>query len=284
MKTKTTPQFYLDHGNWTDPREHASAFDSVNKTVSAITSAVQGLLVHDYFGAHLYSEPPPNIASASRATLPIHARLPTLNAFGQTPLSAARNTNLRAVGTCRDFALLTCSMLRHHVIPARVRCGFAHYFHPPTYEDHWICEYWDEETLSWKMADAQLDRAHVQHLSVTFDVNDMPVDQFVFAWKVWNACRNDFSLLKAFGHGEAKGFWFVRVNLVRDFLALMKLEVSNWDTWREQADDDKEVSDAAIAQCEQIANASRLIETTNDFDVGSLEALVEGLQSPHWHA
>jgi len=36
----------------------------------------------------------------------------------------------------------------------------------------------------------------------------------------------------AFGHGDARGAWFLRVNLMRDLHALCKREMSDWNRWR----------------------------------------------------
>ncbi len=233
------PVFYLEHGTWSDPGAFTSAFDAVPGTVAAITGAVQNLLIHDYFGAHLYADPPKGIDSASRATLPIAERL----ARSAGPFGSHQPASQRLVGTCRDFALMTCAALRHHGIAARVRCGFARYFHPPTYEDHWICEYWERGT--WHQADAQLDAAHRSHLGIPFDPNAMPDGQFIYPWQVWEHHRERLS---DFGHGEANGLWFLRVNLARDFLALTKHEVSDWDSWRDQTTGDKQETEEAVAQ------------------------------------
>ena len=136
--------------------------------------------------------------------------------------------------------------------------------------------------MVWKMADAQLDGAHVEHLSITFDGNDIPKDQFLFPRQVWEAHRNDISQLDAFGSGESRGFWFVRVNLARDFLALTKREVSAWDTWRDHTNTNKQLTEEAVAQCDQLATAAKSLERTDQVDLGSLGEMVESLRRPYW--
>ncbi|MFL4471217.1 hypothetical protein ACERZ8_15505 [Tateyamaria armeniaca] len=280
MNTQSAAEFYRHHGEWSDPGRFAGAFDAIPRDIRAIASTVQGLLLHDYFGAHLYPDPPTGIADASRATLPISERLPAVTRFGETPLTTARPVHERAVRTCRDFALMTCSILRHHQIAARVRCGFSHYFHPPTFEDHWICEYRDDTAQAWKTVDAQLDHEHQHHLSIYFDHTDMPRDQFLFSWQVWERFGNDHGALQDFGQGESKGFWFVRVSLARDVLALTKREVSEWDTWRDHRDEDKVAS--AIAQCNALAAASKHFDTAAQFDVTAFNDVIAELDRPHW--
>lgn len=284
MSEHNSSQFYLRHGEWSDPQGWATAYDAIPNAVSAVTSAVQGVLLHDYFGALLYPEPPSNIAEVSRATLPVSERLPTIHGFGETPLAKKRHTSSRTVGTCRDFALLTCSMLRHHGISARVRCGFARYFHPPTYEDHWICEYWCTSANRWKMVDAELDEEHRKHLSISFDVNDMPEVEFMFPWQVWEKFGDNLSLLEHFGHGEAKGLWFLHVNLARDFLALIKQEVSDWDTWRDLSEADKSLDSSAIAQCDELAAAGKFLDTARTFDPKTFDNLAARIRRPHWRS
>lgn len=282
MSTQSAQKFYRRHGEWSDPRELKWAFDDIEAKPEAIASSVQGLILHDYFGAHLYADPPVEIDTASRSTMPIAERLPTLYEFGNVRLSEARNTDKRRVGTCRDFALLTCALMRHHGVPARVRCGFARYFHPPTFEDHWICEYWDAKTDSWKKVDAQLDHAHIEHLGIAFDTANMPKEEFLYPWEVWETYRNDQDQLSAFGHGEATGFWFLRVNLARDFLASKKNEVSNWDTWRDQTEADKVVSESAKLECDELAQAARYFDRSSQIDPASYEELAERIRKPHW--
>ena len=48
------------------------------------------------------------------------------------PLTEPRPVEQQFIGTCRDYAALFCSLLRHQGRPARVRCGFAFYFEPGT--------------------------------------------------------------------------------------------------------------------------------------------------------
>jgi outer membrane protein OmpA-like peptidoglycan-associated protein len=127
---------------------------------------------------------------------------------------------------------MLCAFLRQKAIPARVRCGFARYFEPGRNADHWLCEHWRDDEGRWAVADAQLDDADRAHLRIGFDTLDLPEDQFVFAADAWRRCRAGRAAADTFGHGSAAGTWFVRVNLVRNLLALGKREVSEWDTWR----------------------------------------------------
>ena len=48
--------------------------------------------------------------------------------------------------------------------------------------------------------------------------------------------------------------WFMRVNVVRDLLALAKTEVSAWDTCREATRESKRMDTATLTALDQIAD------------------------------
>ena len=66
--------------------------------------------------------------------------LSRLRVLDPRPLTVTRPPESRLLGTCRHFATLLCAILRHQCRPARACCGFANYFIPDRYEDHWVCE------------------------------------------------------------------------------------------------------------------------------------------------
>ena len=225
---------YREHGLLSDPQEHAARLAALPQGAAALCGVVQGLLIHDYYGGKLYDDRPPDFAGASRATQPVPQRLAAILALDGSPLVRARPTQRRSVGTCRDFALLLCAALREQGVPARVRCGFASYFTRSGWEDHWLCEYWQDGR--WHRADPQLDAEHRAHLGVDFDPADVPASRFVPAWEAWETARRSDADARRFGHGDARGAWFVQVNLARDLGALLKRETSPWDGWRAAGD------------------------------------------------
>jgi Transglutaminase-like superfamily len=168
-----------------------------------------------------------------RTTLSVSERLDRVFAKSNEPIGKARTIATLELVTCRDYALMTCAILRQKRVPARVRCGFAKYFTPGRYEDHWICEYWDTNSRRWARADAQLDSEHRSHLGIAFDTSDMPEGEFLSANQAWQLYRDDVFPSAHFGHGDAVGEWFMWVNLARDFLSLKGHETSHWDSWRE---------------------------------------------------
>jgi len=123
------------------------------------------------------------------------------------------------------------SILRYQGIPARARCGFACYFAPDHYEDHWVCEYWNAELQRWITVDSQLDNLQRSVLAVGFDPLDVPRDQFLPGGEAWRLCRAGLADPDKFGIFDMHGLWFVRGNLVRDVASLNKIELLPWDCW-----------------------------------------------------
>lgn len=223
---------FVEHSAMTDPGVHADWCTSSRKSVAAVVQTVRGLLIHDAFIA-CYDLAPESFSQFSRETLPIEVRLGRILGASKSPLQVERRPNERQIGTCRDFALMTCSLLRSEGIAARVRCGFATYFPPNKYEDHWICEMWNNEETRWLRIDAQLDGVQQQHFKVTFDTLDVPRDSFQTAAEIWKHVQSGEIDTSDIGHGSANGEWFLYVNIVRDRLALNDVVVSTWDMWRD---------------------------------------------------
>jgi hypothetical protein len=142
---------WIEHSPMSDPSDFASTLARLPSDIDAINRTIQGLLIHtDWLTAYGVDEK--SFGAVSRQTLPVATRLAAILKRDARPLDIPRLPDQRAVGTCRDFALLLCSILRSKGIPARVRCGFAGYFHSD-WEDHWVCEYWDRSAGIWRLSD-----------------------------------------------------------------------------------------------------------------------------------
>lgn len=243
------PHEFTEHSHLTDPGKHAELLDDLPGDVAALQECIHGLLVHgDY--QELYGIP---AIRWSRETLPVEKRIEWIMSRCGFPLIKSRPIYWRAIGTCRDIALMTCSFLRHKNIPARLRCGFATYLAPGRFEDHWVCEYWHPDIEDWVIADSQLDNAQCRHLDIEFDTACLPDGAFVSANQAWDMYRKQGIGPALFGHGDACGEWFIWVNLARDCLALHGQETSAWDTWRETAGDPPVLSDDDRENCDRIA-------------------------------
>lgn len=253
--------FFLTHGEYTDPKEHTSIVSDLGGDLRTLVTTIQGLLIHDFFGKTLYDDPPKAAAFASRETLPIADRLSQIVIRENDPPLSELPTSDRLVGTCRDFALMLCAFLRQNRVAARVRCGFANYVGGEHYEDHWLCEYWDEGERRWIKVDAQLDEAHRQHLNIDFDPYDVPDFRFIVAHRAWELIRTDAMEADWFGSGEHRGLWFVRINTARDLMALCKHEKSPWDDWRNMSEPERTIDEHSTAEGDWMADRVRMIET-----------------------
>jgi hypothetical protein len=116
-------------------------------------------------------------------------------------------------------------------VPARLRVGFADYFTPEFWEDHWVCEYRDGG--AWRLLDAELTADVCRRLGIAFDPADVPRGRFVAAGPAWQALRrgdHDAARVGVSGLGLA-GMWFAAGSLLRDLAALTMAETMPWDYW-----------------------------------------------------
>lgn len=221
---------WAGHSRMSDPAKHAGSVAALPSGVSALNRVVQGLLIHsDWLGAYGVDER--QRRANSRKTLPVADRLADILEDDPRPLHLPRLPRRRSAGTCRDFSLMICSFLRAKGVPSRIRCGFASYF-GDGWEDHWVCEFWDGAAQAWRLSDAQIDEVMGGRLRIEFDPANVPRQSFLAAGEAWMECRAGRSDPRRFGHGEAKGLWFLKVNVVRDHYALNGRETSAWDEWR----------------------------------------------------
>ena len=227
----STLEHYTRHGIWSDPGDHRTAIAALPDDLRSLIEAVRGLFIHtDYL--HLNGVAAEDFPDPSRETKNLSMRLSQILSLDDAPLSEARPPRLRAVGTCRDYALMLCGFLREKGIPARVRCGFARYFIEGFQQDHWVCEYWNADLARWSLADAQLDELACGDLGIDFDTSAVPEGRFLTSDEAWKAWHSGLMIGAAFGHGTDDGAWFLVVNLARDLFSLHKQEVTEWDDWR----------------------------------------------------
>ena len=84
-----------------------------------------------------------------------------------------------------------------------------------------------------------------------------------------------------FGHGDARGLWFLRVNLNRDLLALTNQHMSAWDTWRDITLPGRTVSANDLRESDRLAGAIETAEHAAD-GFGKLRELAAMRQVPPW--
>lgn len=198
--------------------------------LESLVKVVQGLLIHIFwserYGVKLTPGRKDEVNLRSFAE-----KFPALYALDASPLNNSRPPEKRLVGNCRDFSNFLAILLRLKGIPARARCGFGAYFEPGKYIDHWVTEYWNQAEARWVMVDAQLDELQQEVLKIKFNPLDVPSYQFITGGKAWLLCRSGQSDAQKYGILDMHGLWFIRGDLVRDFLALNRLEILPWDTY-----------------------------------------------------
>lgn len=249
--------YYREHGPFTTPASDPCWPHALPNDVRSLCSIVQRVLIHRELAAWLYDVKfsaaqvdLANIRSLSRM-------LAQIRAIDDRPLTSPRDPAHRLPSVCRHFATTLCAMLREQHVPSRARCGWAAYFNPGKYEDHWVCEYWNRDQSRWVLVDAQLDAPQQKMFRTEFDPIDVPRDRFIIAADAWQMCRGGRADANRFGLSlvpHLRGLWYVVGNLVRDLAALNRMETLPWDVWGLMPLDDASVSDEMKSVLDQIAS------------------------------
>lgn len=222
--------YFAQYGKMTDPGPYAHLYTDLSSDVPSLVKVVQGLIVHVFwgesYGLHLSEERKVEVQLRS-----MERRLSRMLELDPGPLTTPRSNEKKVVGNCRDFSLILASMLQSKGIPARPRCGFATYFDPSLYIDHWVCEYWNAAEQRWIFVDAQLDEVQQNILKTTFNTLDVPRDQFLVGGAAWKMCRSGQANPDHFGIFDMHGMDFVKGDFLRDVAALNKMELLPWDCW-----------------------------------------------------
>jgi len=226
-----TLAYYAAPGRMTDTAGiPADVFDSLPTDPAARCRIVPGVLVHEMW-AHSYGVEVPETRHTELQARSAVEMVDVIRGLRDAPLAVERPAEERMVGNCRHFSTLSTALLRRAGIPARARCGFATYFEPGKYVDHWVTEYWHAGERRWVRIDAQLDEVQRAALRPEFDTEDLPPGPFLPAGEAWQLCRTGRADPGTFGIFEFWGLWFVQANVVRDLASLNKMELLPWDVW-----------------------------------------------------
>jgi hypothetical protein len=228
--TSDESRYYATHSVETDPADLRECLDALPKEPARLLNAIGGLVLHTAFVVPLGLVCPPESGDDVHSRR-VPAMLRRILAREPGSLATRRPPEKRFIGVCSHYALLACSALRHHGVPARVRVGFANYFVPGFHDDHWITEYWDGD--GWRLMDPELTPGVCRHFGIVFDPCDVPRDKFVTAGSAWAGVRSgrlDPATCGVASIGIA-GAWFVAGSVVRDLAALNKHEMLPWDYW-----------------------------------------------------
>jgi hypothetical protein len=215
-------EFYRSHSPFTA----AETLPAPAADIAALSELVRGVVVHRDETARVFGFELPSERREEAQTRDVRRILGRLGDLRPRPPED------RFAGTCRDFSILLCALLREARIPARLRCGFAGYFVPGFFDDHWVVEYCSGQD-GWRLADAQITGAGRAAYPVPFDPADVPRDRFLVAGRAWAACRAGELDPAVFGVVGAGLFGMTEIqgNVVRDLAALNRVEVLPWDDW-----------------------------------------------------
>lgn len=222
--------YFAHHSKMTDLGPYTTLYADLPSDVPALVEIVQGLIIHIFWTEH-YGLKLPEERKAEVQLRSMERRLARTIELDPSPLTTPRPPENKTVGNCRDFSVTLASMLQSKGIPARPRCGFGAYFLPNHYEDHWVCEYWNEAEKRWVLADAQLDALQRNVLEISFDTLDVPRDQFIVGGAAWKMCRAGKADPDRFGIFDMHGIDFVKGDFIRDVASLNKMELLPWDGW-----------------------------------------------------
>ena len=269
---------YLRPAVMTAPGRYQPLLADLPRDIADLAAVAHGLLIHEHitgpYGVRLTEQ-----RRSSVHVRPVAALLGRMMAEDSRPLSVAREPAGRLPGNCRHFTVLAVAMLRAQGTPARARCGFGGYFGSGAFEDHWVCEYWDQAAQAWKLADAQINDVQLKLFDVDFDLMDVPRDKFLVAGDAWRLCRAGGADPATFGLSllSQGGYWWIAANLLRDVAALNNLEMLPWDVWGAMPAPDQTIS------AELYALFDRLAGLTGDPDAADAELTTAYADDPRLH-
>lgn len=215
---------YRRHSPVTDPADQRPLLRGLPPDVVGLAGVIGGVLVHrDEAGRWGFTLPPERRDEANTRTVAgILRHLGGLD---------ARPPERRFAGTCRDFTVLLCALLRETGTPARARAGFAGYFGGDFFDDHWVVEVWSDG--GWRLVDAQIASHPAGTYEVAVDPLDLPRDGFVVGGRAWLEGRGGQRDLDRIGTSAAglTGMWEIQGNVIRDLAALHRIETLPWDAW-----------------------------------------------------
>lgn len=248
---------YSRPAGMTDAGPHESLLTDLPPDPAGLAAALHGLVIHEYiapsYGVTLTDEDRASVHIRPAADL-----LTAIVARDSRPLDVPRPPERRLAGNCRHFTVLMTAMLRAHGMPARARCGFGAYFGSGVNEDHWVCEYLDSRTQRWTLLDAQIDERQLELFPISFDVLDVPREEFIVAGQAWRAVRAGTADPGAFGLSVVNetGDWWIAQNLVRDGAALLNTELLPWDVWGAMPTPADTISGDLAGLLDQLAEAT----------------------------
>lgn len=278
---------YLAQGPFSDPGRFATRLDRLVESVggdpAALARAVRSLMIHVHWRTRYGLAEDAKRNETETNLRDMQAKLARLSEL-QVSLERSREdvsplpAELKLIGTCRDHCLFYAALLRWCGVPARIRCGYANYFLPNPWEDHWVVERWSDPENRWIVSDPQLDELMVDRLKIEFDPLDLPEGVFVSGGEAWLACRAGANP-DGYGIFNWRGWDFVKGNLVRDVSALAGRELLAWDAWGLILKPKTDLTEAELAALDAAAGATPM-QASCTFEEATALAAKPGFRLP----
>jgi hypothetical protein len=222
--------FYRTPGPLTDLSSCTSrAFEGLPDTPTDLMSVVRGCVIEPATLAHVYKLDPPSGRDDERQIRTAADMVAKILELEDAPLVEARPPERRFFGTCRNYATLTAALFRRAGIVTRVRAGFAGYFVPGTWMDHWIVEY--ERDDRWVRVDPELDDVWLAKNSPGMTSEILAATMYLSGSEAWRACRSGELDPAHFEMGGHRGIGEIRGSVLYDLAALNQDEMLPWDSW-----------------------------------------------------
>jgi len=261
MQTREA-DFYRTPGPMTDlsscPDEALAGLPDSPQELMAV---VRGCVIEPATLTHIYKLDVPAGRDDERQIRPAAGMVAKILELENAPLAHARPPEKRFFGTCRNYATLTAALFRRAGIPTRVRAGFAGYFVPGTWMDHWIVEYARDGT--WVRVDTELDDTWLAKRSPGTTSETLASSMYLSGSEAWRACRSGGSDPETFEMGGHRGIGEIRGSVLYDLAALNQDEMLPWDAWgRMEAAYNSETDESYDELLDEVAE----IVIADDFD------------------
>jgi len=258
-------EFYATPGPMTDLAAcPTDVLEELPDSPADLMKVVRWCVVSDLALTQLHNLPVPEGRDDPQIR-PAAAMIERIQEMDASPLVEHRPPLKRFLGNCRHFATLSCALLRHKGIPTRVRAGFAGYFEPNTWADHWIIEYWRSSEERWVRVDPQYSDKFFQIMHPNATSESLAQNMYLSGGETWQRCRRgelDANRCNM-GGGANWGIGEVRGSVLYDFAALNKEEMLPWDIWgRMEAAYRSETDDAY----DELLDAISAVTSGDDFD------------------
>jgi hypothetical protein len=236
---------------------------------AALMKVVRGCVTSDLILAEVYKLPVP--ARDDVQIRPVAEMVARMQELDGSPLVEAREPQQRFIGNCRHFATLSCAFLRHFEIPARVRAGFAAYFQPGTWVDHWIIEYWRPSEARWVRVDPELDDDWLAKRTPGTTSESLAQSMYLTGTEAWQRCGAGELDPGLFKMGVTWGIGEIRGSVLFDLAALNQDETLPWDIWGDMKAAYASETDAAY---DELLDRVAATVISDDFD--AIRALYDG--------